>query len=245
MLELLEAGEPDEFAVRLVAQLIGYRDQNVRCTRITCRGSLAPKRPRFPRRCGRASSIRKPKFEEAVEQLATVARVEAQPNPDQLGQIAGPSRSAVAQRRGACSLRASKGRSELVELLIRRAPDLIRDDPGIKDDLAAVFRDLNAAEDSVLLLALPDAQQDKAILASQTLAAVSAWSPEDRKQHAVLGQKVFERSNCVKCHTTATQTTLHKRRRSKASPHKRPNTSSSRCCSPRKSSRPDSNPKHW
>ncbi len=105
-------------------------------------------------------------------------------------------------------MRATKNQPGAGELLLRRAPDLIRDDAGIKEDLATVFRELGLPNESVQALQLPAEAGDKQALTAETMAAVAAWQPGDVQRHAQLGAQVFQRSNCVKCHTTATQTTL-------------------------------------
>src|SRR5262249_13796804 len=92
-----------------------------------------------------------------------------------------------------------KERPEMIELLIQQSPDLVKKDGGLKEDLEVVFRHLESK---------PDPRVDKAMLTKNTLEALAAFSPADRKVHAFMGRQVFERSACTKCHTTVTQNTL-------------------------------------
>jgi len=93
------------------------------------------------------------------------------------------------------------------DLLVRRAPELVKRDASLKEDLAAVLRHLDSDGGQIKALGLPEAMQDKTALTKDALAALGGMSKADRQKRAVLGLQVFERSACTKCHTTATQTT--------------------------------------
>lgn len=98
-----------------------------------------------------------------------------------------------------------KGQPEMVEALTGHAPALVQQDPGLKEDLAVVFRHLEAMPDVVKGMEL---EKDKTALAKHTVSALDALKPADRQTHALLGRQVFDRAGCVKCHTTVLQNTL-------------------------------------
>jgi putative membrane-bound dehydrogenase-like protein len=148
----------------------------------------------------------KARFEDAVERLATLARIEAEPRQEAWVKLlthADPLLRAEAVR----WWRTFKDRPEMADLLVRRAPELVKADPGLKEDLAAVLRDLGKEGGALKALGLPGSETDKEALAKQTLAALAKMAKGERPKRALLGAQVFDRAGCTRCHTTATQTT--------------------------------------
>jgi putative heme-binding domain-containing protein len=144
----------------------------------------------------------KTRVDEAVENLATVARIEAAPRKEAWEKLLShedPLRRAEAVR----WWRNFKGQPEMVALLTQQAEGLVRRDPSHKEDLAAVLRHLEVKA----ALDLPGPETDKEALTRQTLQALAKMTSGERQRRAVLGQQVFERAACTRCHTTATQTT--------------------------------------
>jgi len=142
--------------------------------------------------------------EDTIETISTIARIDARPdraNWERLLTDADPLVRTEAVR----WWRQFKDRPEMVELLVQHGPELVKKDTGLKDDLASVFRSLEVKADGFQSVA---PATDKDLLTKQTLAAIAALPPKDRNNHALLGRQVFDRAGCVKCHTTATQTTL-------------------------------------
>lgn len=149
----------------------------------------------------------KAKFEETVEALATLARIEAPPrkeNWEKLLDHADPLVRAEAVR----WWRGFKDQPQLVDLLLRRTPELAKKDADLKDDLGAVLRHLGRDGAVVKGLGLVGTEKDKAALTWYALTTVGGLSKGERQKRALLGRQVFDRSGCTKCHTTATQTTL-------------------------------------
>ena len=93
------------------------------------------------------------------------------------------------------------------KLLVRHAPELLKTDESLTDDLVSVLRHLDKA-DLVKDLNLPDQEKDKDVLTKFALADWPKMPAAETQKRAALGLQVFERNACTKCHTTATQTTL-------------------------------------
>jgi putative membrane-bound dehydrogenase-like protein len=148
----------------------------------------------------------KGKMDEVVESIATLARIEAEPRAEAWGKLlthADP----VVRTEALRWWRGFKARPDMIALLASHAPDLIKADADAKEDLAAVWRHLEASPTSLKGLDLPGAETDKAALTTHALAAIAALPPPERAKRALLGAQVFDRAGCMRCHTTATQTT--------------------------------------
>jgi putative heme-binding domain-containing protein len=146
----------------------------------------------------------KTKFEDAVVDLGTTARIEKSPAAAEWTSLLkhpNPLLRVEAVR----WWRAFKNQPELVETLRRQVPELVKENPELREDLASVFAEI--APTAVKEHDLPTPIADKEELTKRTLAALLTMSPADRAKRAALGQQVFERAACTKCHTTATATT--------------------------------------
>jgi putative heme-binding domain-containing protein len=101
--------------------------------------------------------------------------------------------------------RGFKDRPTMTLALHLKSPDLVGGDPGIKEDLAAVYRHSGLPNNEELRLPAPE--KDKDALTKYALKELAAMPAADRTKRAAMGLQVFERNACTKCHTTATQTT--------------------------------------
>jgi putative membrane-bound dehydrogenase-like protein len=207
LLELLEAEGPTPFALRTIGEQIRHGHPSVR-----------PAAHALARRLGdRAASIApalwqivqppQARFEDVLECLATLARIEKQPSRAQWERML-EHRDPLIRTEAVRWWRSFKNQPELSEHLARRAPELLKKDPTLNEDLAAVFRDLNVKPEQLSALSLPGPEKDKAALARQTLALLSKTPAAERHKREEMGRMVFERAACVRCHTMATQTTL-------------------------------------
>jgi len=145
----------------------------------------------------------KTKFEDAVVDLGTIARVEKSPSASEWTSLL-KHNNPLLRVEAVRWWRGFKNQPELVETLKRHAPELVKENPELQEDLASVFAELTPNPSKTV----PTPIADKDELTKRTLASLAALSPTDRAKRAALGQQVFERAACTKCHTTATQTTL-------------------------------------
>jgi putative heme-binding domain-containing protein len=98
------------------------------------------------------------------------------------------------------SWRQFKDEPRLVDALLEAESSLVKQDNTLKDDLAIVPEQLKTR------VSRSTAEQvAKDQLAEELLQAVEALSPQQQKTAPLLGRRVFERSACVKCHTTVSQ----------------------------------------
>jgi putative heme-binding domain-containing protein len=202
--ELLEAEGPTDFALKHIAGQLHAGHPQVRQAAHSMARRFGSKSAALANQLWLGILAPKARFEDAVEDLSTLARIEQSPRKDAWEKLLAHADPLV-RTETVRWWRGFKGQAEMVELLCRQAPELLKADAGIREDLAAVFRHLDVVPDPDL--ALPEPEKDKAALSRQTLDALTALAPADRKKRAVLGQQVFERCACTKCHTTATQTT--------------------------------------
>jgi putative membrane-bound dehydrogenase-like protein len=205
--ELLEAEGSSQFALRQIAGQLRSGHHEVREAAHVLARKLGPKADSLAAGLWPAVLAPNTRFEDAVEELATLARVEDRPrreNWEKLIRHPDPLLRAEAVR----WWRRFKNDAPMTDLLAARAPELVRGDLGIKEDLAAAFRDVADVPGSVKGLDLPPPEKDRDALTRHTLAALKALPPDQRRKRAALGRQVFERAACTKCHTTATQTTL-------------------------------------
>jgi putative membrane-bound dehydrogenase-like protein len=203
LFEFLEAEGPTPFALKQIAGQFRSNNAALREAAHVLARKFGPKSAALADSLWPVVLAPKVRIEEAVDSLATLARVEGTPRKDAWEKLLGhddPLLRAEAVR----WWRQFKDRPELADVLVRRAPELIRTDPALREDLAAVLRDLGKEDAS---LKLPAAEKDRAELTQQTLAALAALPKAERPRRALLGRQVFERTGCTRCHTTATQTT--------------------------------------
>src|SRR5439155_16017868 len=85
----------------------------------------------------------KSKAEDALDPLATLAHIEIEPRKENWAKLLA-STDATVRTDAVRWWRAFKGKPDMVELLVRQAPELVKRDAGLADDLGAVFRHLEA-----------------------------------------------------------------------------------------------------
>jgi putative membrane-bound dehydrogenase-like protein len=206
LFEFLEAEGPTPFALKQIGSQLRSGQRELRQAAHALARKFGPKSAPLAAALWADVLAPKVRFEDAVERLATLARIEASPRVEAWEKLlAHP--EPLLRAETVRWWRVFKERPEMAELLVRHAPELVKGDTGLKDDLAAVLRDLGKDGGAVKGLNLPGPETDKAALAKQTLAAVAKMPAGERPRRALLGAQVFDRAGCTRCHTTATQTT--------------------------------------
>ncbi len=140
---------------------------------------------------------------ERVELLATLSHLDARSTPERWEKLLNDHHAGV-RTEAVRSWRAFKGRPEMVAVLTRSAPALVKESPALAEDLAVVLTHLEA-DPGKLGLTVPERGRDA--LGQETLAALPKLPPAERQWRALTGRLVFERNACVKCHTTVNQDT--------------------------------------
>jgi len=205
LLQLLEAEGPTPFTVKQLGGILAGRHP-VRSAALDLARKFGPAAAPLANTLWPAALDGKAKVEERIEVLGTLARIEAQPSKARWEQLlADP--SLPVRTEALRDWRAFKDQPDLVAALVGRAPGLMEKDAGLADDLGAVLRHLGDADGTVKKLGLPEPATDKDRLAQQTTAGLAKLAPTDRPARAALGRQVFERTGCVKCHTTVTENT--------------------------------------
>lgn len=206
MFELLEAEGPSPFALRQVASQLRGSNPQVREAAHGLARRFGPRVAPLADTLWPSVLDTRTRAEDAAELLTTLARVESAPNKARWRKLLVDG-SPLLRTEAVRSWRNFKGRSEMVEMLLSEAPALVKTDTELKDDLAAVLREVGATPAQVKALGLPELSTDKEALARQTLAALGGMTAAQKRVRAIRGKQVFERAACTKCHTTATQTT--------------------------------------
>jgi putative membrane-bound dehydrogenase-like protein len=205
LIDLLETEGPTDFTLKQLGGYLNGSTQVRPAAHALARKFGAKAAPLAPALWPRVNDS-KAKLDDRVEALATLARIEATPVPaswERLLADPDPFVRAEAVR----WWRSFKGRAEWRELLAKRAPDLVKEDASLKDDLALVLAHLEVAPDVLKNMGLSTAETSKDVVTEQTLAALPKLAPADRQKRALLGKQVFERTGCTKCHTAVTQDT--------------------------------------
>ncbi|WP_197442454.1 DUF7133 domain-containing protein [Lignipirellula cremea] len=197
LLELLETSGPSDFALHQLASLSNHNDQQIRTAAL----SLAR---RFGRDAAPLAYVLWPRLldvkhpvDRRLDMIGTLTAIEPQPRAEHWGKLLADPDAAV-RTDAVRSWRAFAGNGPLAELLRGEAARLAAE-PQLKDDLATVQSQLGGDR--------PAAAADKQKLAEFATAALSALPPERQKTAHLLGRRVFERSACIKCHTTVSANT--------------------------------------
>ena len=202
LLELLENDGPSPFALQTIARMLGEKDGGVRAAahrlaRLhgTKAASLADG---LWKRVAKPAGKRSPS--ERLADLATLMAVEAEPQADAWARLLAegdPLLAADALR----SWRQFAGNATMTRVLQDAAAGLVERLPELRTDLAAVAAALKI--DSPLAPQVDPAAvpADDAALAAAALAATRTPAAD------ALGQRVFERTGCVKCHAAGSQGT--------------------------------------
>ena len=206
LFEFLEAEGPTPFALKQIGGQLRSGQPALRQAAHALARKFGPKSAPLAAALWADVLAPKVRFEDAVERLATLARIEASPRVEAWTKLLAhpdPLLRAEAVR----WWRLFKERPEMAEVLVQHAPALVKNDAGLREDLAAVLRELGKEGGELKGLDLPGPATDKGALTKQTLAALAKLAKGERHKRAVLGAQVFDRAGCTRCHTTATQTT--------------------------------------
>lgn len=139
--------------------------------------------------------------EERTELLATLAAIDSKPAPERWEKLLSDGNVEV-RTEAVRTWRAFKGKPEMVAKLTQSTPELLKKQPGIAEDLAAVFNELGAK-----VAGVEHKEQSKEAMTEQTLAALAKVPNNERSRRARAGRLVFERGACTKCHTAINQNT--------------------------------------
>lgn len=201
LLQLLESDGPSDFALDQIGRRIADKDPRIRSAAM----NLAVKFSTKAAPLGEVfwSRILDPRFktkpEDKLDYLATLLEIEAPPQADNWRQLLDQGEPLVV-RDALRSWRKFEGNEAMIQLLTQAAGPLAQKSPPLREDLAAVAAalKLDGAKFDVKLPPLPD-NDDKY--------AATALTHEPKKPNELLGRRVFERTGCVKCHTTVTENT--------------------------------------
>ena len=195
--EFLESEGPTPFALRQISGQLQSTNKDLR----QAAHSLA-------RRFGdQASALAEPlwpsvlnpkaKFEDALELLSTIARVEKTSKKAQWEQLLKHNDPLVRMEAVRWFRRFAK-QAEFQKLLTDNAVELQKQDGKVVDDLATVGAHFSGEKNGV---------PEKADLTNYALDELAKMPAADQPKRAAMGLQVFERNACTKCHTTATATT--------------------------------------
>ena len=202
---LVEAGGPTPAALRLIGKQFGSNNREVRDAAHALARRFGPKSEPLAKDLWAVLADEKKAAQFGPEAVGTLARVEPKPDAERWAALLSAKDPGV-RTEAVRAWRAFKGDSSRVDSLLRRAPKLLKADPDLAGDLAAVARTIGAPADKLKGLNLP-APPTRDELGRNAAELVAKVPPADRARRAALGQQVFDRAGCTKCHTTATQTT--------------------------------------
>ncbi len=202
LLDFLEMQGPTDFALKQVAAQVHSGQPAARSAALLLARKFGPRSAPLAATLWPGVFNPKTKAEDVTDYLATLAVIENPPSAEKWQKLVAGG-NPLLRTDAVRWWRAFKGRPAMVEFLVRQAPELVKDDPGLRDDLGAVFRHLGVKS----AIDLPGPETDKALLTKTTLDALAKMPAAVKPARAVLGKQVFERTGCTRCHTTATQTT--------------------------------------
>jgi putative membrane-bound dehydrogenase-like protein len=141
--------------------------------------------------------------EDRIELVATLAAVDVNPTAAHWEKLLSEQQQDV-RAEVIRTWRAFKGKPELVAALSQRAPELIKQNPALGEDLAAVLTELGG---DLKAAGLTRTELSKEALAEQTMAALAKMPGNERQRRTRAGRLVFERGACTKCHTAVNRDT--------------------------------------
>jgi len=205
LLEVLEAEGPTPEAIAQLGRLLAggknsTRDAAHALARRQGVKASALAKVLWPRLDGRQS------VEECLEVLATLARVEEQPDRERWKRLLDDSRAEV-RTEAVRWWRRFQGDEAMTAALLEAAPQMLKKDAGLADDLASVLTYLKADAGQLKKLGLSAPADDRDELGRATLKALTTAPANQLKQRATAGRMVFERNACVKCHTAVDRDT--------------------------------------
>jgi putative heme-binding domain-containing protein len=140
----------------------------------------------------------KSKFEDTVENLSTIARIQGTADDLNWKAVLLHHEDPYVRMEAVRWWRIFKGGGN-VDLLVDNESHLVEKDKNAREDVAFVIRYLQGKGPEPV---------DKDALTKYALKELAEMPAVDRPKRAAMGLQVFERNACTRCHTTATQTTL-------------------------------------
>ncbi len=197
--EFLESEGPTPFALKQIDSQLRSNNKDLRLAAHTLARRFGSKADSLA--AGLWPSVLNPnaKFEDAIEGLSTIARVEKSPKADAWAKMLDHEDRFVRMEtvrwwRQFMPPYSNKQDPYLPQVLKDKKDGLIKMDADLADDLRAAFT--------------PSEPVNKDDLTKFALKGIADMPAADRPKRAAMGLQVFERNACTKCHTTATQTTL-------------------------------------
>jgi putative membrane-bound dehydrogenase-like protein len=206
LLEFLEATGPTPFALKQIAAQVKSNQPGVRPAALLLARKFGSKSAPVADLLWPEAFGPKTKADDAADALATLAAIEAAPHKANWQKLLS-SPNGLLRTEAVRWWRSFKGQPDMVAALVKEGPQLLKQDPGMGEDLAMVLRHLEAKPETLTALNLPAPETNKDALGRLAVESLAKMAAAERQQRAVTGKQVFERSACTKCHTTATQTT--------------------------------------
>ncbi|MBI3821696.1 MAG: hypothetical protein HY289_03340, partial [Planctomycetes bacterium] len=195
--EFLESEGPTPFALKQIEGQLRSANPALKQASHTLARRFGPKADSLAGGLWPNALNPKTKFEDSLEYLSTIARVEEAPDADRWFKMLNHNDPFV-RMETVRWWRNFKGRPNFSGLLNDCRPNLVKD-ANLQDDLDFVSRHLERK---------PPEAVNKDALTKYALKELADMPATDRTKRSAMGLQVFERNSCTKCHTTATATTL-------------------------------------
>lgn len=198
--EFLESEGPTPFALKQISSQLQSNNKELRLAAHTLARRFGDKADSLAANLWPSVLNPKTKFEDAIESLSTIARVEKSPKADAWARMLDHENRFVRMEtvrwwRQFMPPYSNKPNPYMPQLLKEKKDALVKMDADLADDIQAALN--------------PSAERpNKDDLTKYALKEIASMPASDRPKRAAMGQQVFERNACTKCHTTATQTTL-------------------------------------
>ena len=199
LFEFLESEGPTPFALKQVAGQLQASNKEVRLAAHTLARRFGDKADGVADTLWPGVLNPKTKFDEALDSLSTIARVEKASKKEQWEQLLKHD-DPLLRMESVRWFRRFEKQPAFIGLLGHRAADLIQKDSKIREDIETVSKQLSGKT-------IGKGAPSKDELTKHALEELSKMPAGDHAKRAAMGQQVFERNACTKCHTTATATT--------------------------------------
>ncbi|QDU92298.1 DUF7133 domain-containing protein [Lignipirellula cremea] len=196
LLRLLDDRPANDFAMQQLTALSNHNDPAVREAAFGLIRKFGRKAAPLTTLFRQRLSDPKQKLDRRLEILAVLPAIEEEPDVKLWTQLLADPATEI-RTDAIRSWRQFKDHPSLVSVLVDAEASIVRRDSALEDDLATVLKQLLTGSQVA-----PVEQADKEKLAHAILTAVESLTSEQNKTAPLLGRRVFERSACVKCHTT-------------------------------------------
>jgi putative membrane-bound dehydrogenase-like protein len=197
LFEFLESEGPTPFALKQIEGQLRSNNKDLKQASHTLARRFGPKASSLADVLWPSVLNPKAKFDDTIEYLSTIARIETKPHP--VGWVDLLTHNDPMVRLETIRWwRRFKDEPDNAKILIREFSKL-EQDARFKDDLDVVTRHLENK---------PLRAIDKEALTKAATEELTKMPAAERSKRAAMGLQVFERNSCTKCHTTATATTL-------------------------------------